>query len=532
MPSLVSSLRLSALLLASALLAPGAQAQIATQLPVRGGILPFALAAEPPTYDCHQANTFAVLQRVSPHYSTLLKFEDGKYPNIIGDAAVSWTVSPDEKTFTFKLHPNITFHDGTPFTSEDVKATYERIRTPPQGINSVRAASLAKIARIDTPDKVTVVFQLSDLDASIMNTFASPWNCLYSAAKLKENPAFPARNIYGTGPFKFVEHVAGSHWVGTRNENYFKPGQPYLDGFRAITMGAAATVNAMEGKQILAEFRGLAPNERDRLVRGLGNQAKVMEMSWNLHMDIVFNMKKKPFEDVRVRRALSLAIDRWTAASAMGRISVLREVGGVMRPGSEYARTDEELEQLPGFGRDMAKNRAEARRLLKEAGAENLTLVMSNRNIPPYVALGVFIIDQWRQVGVKAENLGLETAAWTNAINSGNFDILMDSYTDHADDPSTGLTKFLAYATHPVSSARFEDPELYRLHEEQGRTLYSAPRKKLVYEFERRAMEQAYTVPILWWFRIIVMNSRVNGWTISPSHMIYQDLASVWLTPQ
>ena len=516
-----------ACLLTATLLAPIVHAQ----QPVRGGILPFALAAEPPTYDCHQANTFAVLQRVSPHYSILLKFEDGKYPNIVGDAAASWTVSPDQLTYTFKLHPNMTFHDGSPFTSEDVKASFERVKSPPQGVNSVRRSSLSTVDRIEAPDKLTVVFHMKEVDASIMNTFASPWNCLYSAAKLRENPAFPVRNIIGTGPFKFVEHVAGSHWIGTRYDGYFKAGLPYLDGFRAITMGAAATVNALEGKQVLAEFRGLAPNERDRLVRGLGDQAKVQEIGWNLHMDLSFNPQRKPFDDARVRRALSLAIDRWNGAKAMGRISVLRDVGGVMRPTSEFARTDAELEALPGYGRDMAKNREEARRLLKEAGAENLTVTLVNRNIPPYVAIGVYVIDQWRQIGVKAEHQSVELSSWFNALNNANFDVIMDSYTDHSDDPTTGLVKFLSQATHPVSSARFEDPELYRLYEAQGRAADAATRKKLVRDFEQRTMEQSYIVPLLWWYRIIVTSNRLNGWTLSPSHMLYQDLASVWLTP-
>ena len=110
----------------------------------------------------------------------------------------------------------------------------------------------------------------------------------------------------GTGPFKFVEHVAGSHWTGERFADYFQKGKPYLDGFRAVTTSAVASQNALSGRQVMAEFRGFSPSERDRIVSNLGNEANVQESPWLLHMDISFNPQRKPFDDVRVRRALSL----------------------------------------------------------------------------------------------------------------------------------------------------------------------------------------------------------------------------------
>ncbi|MEI8403000.1 MAG: ABC transporter substrate-binding protein, partial [Alcaligenaceae bacterium] len=104
----------------------------------RGGTLSFGIVAEPPSYDCHAMQTFAVIQRVAPHYSTLLKYEQNKYPNVVGDLAQSWSVSPDAMTYTFTLRPNIKFHDGTPLTSEDVKVSYERIMSPSTGVVSAR----------------------------------------------------------------------------------------------------------------------------------------------------------------------------------------------------------------------------------------------------------------------------------------------------------------------------------------------------------------------------------------------------------
>jgi len=500
--------------------------------PTRGGVLQFSVAAEPPTYDLHATGTFAVMHRVAPHYSTLLRFEPYNYPNIVGDLAESWEESPDHLTYTFKLHPNVRFHDGTILTSEDVKASWDRLRDPPPGIVSNKQPSFAKIARIETPDPLTVIFHMKEVDASIMDVFASPWNSIYSAARLREDPNFPARNIMGTGPFRFVEHVAGSHWVGERFEGYFRQGRPYLDGFRAITMSTSAMVNALSGRQIMAEFRGVAPTERDRIVRALGEDALVQESSWMLHMICTFNCERKPFDDPRVRRALSLAIDRWGGSRALSRISQLGPVGGAVRPGSEWSATPQEMEQWPGYGRDMAANRAEAKRLLREAGAENLSFTLVDRSIAPYVTTGVFLIDQWRQIGVRAEHQQLELAAWYQAQGSGSFDVFVDSFAQYSDDPTTVLVKYISSDRSPSAAARATDRELDRLFDEQARTADKEQRKRLIRQFEARMFEQNYAVPILWWQRILVMNKRVRGYPMSPSHMVYQSLADVWLAPE
>src|SRR5690606_10974925 len=122
--------------------------------------------------------------------------------------------------------------DGTPFTSADVQASYDRIRNPPDGVISIRQASYEDIDTIETPDEHTVVVRLSAPNAAMLQNFASPWDCIYSAAKLAEDPRFPQQNILGTGPFVFEEHAAGSHWTGTRFEDFWDEGKPYLDGFR------------------------------------------------------------------------------------------------------------------------------------------------------------------------------------------------------------------------------------------------------------------------------------------------------------
>jgi len=516
--------------LAALLLAAPAVAQ---DTPRRGGTLTFAIGAETPTYDCAATDTYAALHFLSPFYSTLLKFDLSRYPNVAGDLAESWTVSPDGLTYTFRLHPNVRFHDGSPLTSADVKATYERLRQPPQGVVSVRVATFADIAEIATPDPQTVVFRLSAQNPAMLEHFASPWNCIYSAAKLAENANWPAQNVMGSGAFVFVEHVRGSHVAGRRNDSYFRSGLPYLDGFRGVFMlQSAAMLNAIQGGQVLAEYRGISPAERDRLVQAMGNRIHIEEATWTLHLQVVFNTERPPFNDVRVRRALTLAIDRWGGSQGLARNSLLRNVGGIIRPGAPFATPEAELTRLPGFTRDIAAARAEARRLLQEAGVPNLSFVLTNRTIAqPYTPAGIFLVDQWRQIGVTVQHRQLETSPYLAALNSGNFEVGIDFSNLFMDEPSLGLAKYISFDRSPENRSRIIDRELDSLYDRQQRAMNESERGQLIRAFERRALEQAYAVPLLWWHRIVPQHANVRGWRMSPSHNLGQDLAEVWLAP-
>src|SRR5256885_15016186 len=110
-----------------------------------------------------------------------------------------------------------------------------------------------------------------------------------------------------------------------------------------------------------------------------------------------------------------------------------------MRPGSPFATPEAELVKYPGFGRDPEAARAEAKRLLKEAGQENLAFALTNRNIPPYTQTGIFAVDQWRRIGVAVEHRPLETTPWTQALASGGFDVIVDFSADVVDDPFFAL---------------------------------------------------------------------------------------------
>jgi peptide/nickel transport system substrate-binding protein len=334
----------------------------------------------------------------------------------------------------------------------------------------------------------------------------------------------------GTGPFVFVERVPGSHWVGKRFDQYFVKGEPYLDGFRNILLSSSALVNAIAGGQVDAEFRGVNPAERDRLVSQLGNKVWVQQSPWLVSLVITFNTEKKPFDDSRVRRALNMAIDRWGMSQNLGKVTILKSVGGLLRPGYELAATDKELEAIPGYARDMAKARAEAKRLLAEAGVKDLKFTLTNRSIAqPYQPLAIFLIDQWRQIGVAVEQESKETAPYFNALGSGGFQAAIDFTTDYVDEPTIQLTKFLSADRSPNNYARYTDRTLDELYDKQRREKDTEKRRVLLREFEKRELEQAYIAPLLWYERIIVGTSALKGWKNTPSYLIGNDLATVWL---
>ena len=173
---------------------------------------------------------------------------------------------------------------------------------------------------------------------------------------------------------------------------------------------------------------------------------------------------------MRVRKALLMAIDRWGGSAGLSRISTLRSVGGVIRPGSPFATPEAELVKLPGFSKDIKASREEAKKLLEEAGQENLKFVLWNRNLAmPYTPAGIFLVDQWRQIGVEVEHKQSDTAPYLAHMTSGNFDVAIDFSNLFMDDSSLGLAKYLSFERAPENRSRSKDPELDKLYDDSLR---------------------------------------------------------------
>ena len=507
------------------------------QSPRSGGELVFPVPSEPPSYDGHREETFGLIHPIAPFYNTLLRVDPNDkggtkpYPSL----AESWIVSPDHKIYTFKLRQGVKFHDGSEMTSEDVKASYDKIIFPPAGVGSSRKGQYAVVEAIRAPDRYQVQFRLKHPSGSFIASLLSPYNFIYKAEILAKDPHWYEKNIMGTGPFTFVEHVKGSHVVGKKNPNYWDKGKPYLDGFRAIFMrDSAAQVAAVRGERAHIQFRGFTPKDRDNLKAALGDKITVQESPWDCILLVAVNHKAKPFDDARVRRALSLALDRYEGSKALSQIAIVKEVAGVQVPGTPFATPPAELAKLAGYWRDINKSRAEAKRLLKEAGVpEGFSFTFTNRGIPmPYEPLGVWMIDQWRKVGLNVTQRVIEPAAYYAAIRKAEHQVAMDFQCGYIVEPDLDMYKFLSTSRNPANYGFYEDPVLDALYDKQSEATSVDERKKIIRQFEKRVLdEQAHYLMTLQWHRIIPHSSKLHGWTITPSHYLNNTLDTVWLSP-
>src|SRR5262249_12282502 len=230
--------RLLVLALAGAFAISVASAAGASEEPKKSGVLKFVVADEPPSIDGHHETTVAPIRPIAP-FSCVLVRVDPDNPATLTDFVCDLctempTPTDGGKTYTFKIRKGVKFHDGTPLTAKDVEASFQRIVFPKDLSYSARRAQFSMVESIASPDDETVVFRLKYPSGGFMALLATPYNFIYSKAKLDQDPRWYEKNVMGSGPFMFDSREAGAVIRGKRNPNYYHAGKPYLDGFEAI----------------------------------------------------------------------------------------------------------------------------------------------------------------------------------------------------------------------------------------------------------------------------------------------------------
>src|SRR5262247_470049 len=282
--------------------------------PKRGGVLRYGITSRPPHFDVHQSGTINSLGCQGCMFDNLIRHDprdSGK--TIIPDLAHSWQISKDNKIYTFFLRKDVQFHDGAELTSEDVKATFDRIVKPPSGISIPRSILFKAVSEINAPDKYTVEFKLSEARSTnfIMAAIASGWNVIVRKKTLEDNN-YNLRKVEvypGTGPFRSVRRVENEIWVMEKNPNYWNKGLPYLDGiefYHVLPFSPEMASAILSGRVDYVRITDPVTARKAKATPGLtatDYYQSVIQATW-------VNNKRKPLDDPRVRRAMHLVLDR------------------------------------------------------------------------------------------------------------------------------------------------------------------------------------------------------------------------------
>jgi len=500
-----------------------------------GGILTYVVPSEPPSFDAHQETTFGVIHPLAPMYSLLIRVDPNNpsSPDFVCDLCEGEVPKPTDgdTKYTFKIRQGVKFHDGTPLTSADVKASLEKVISPPEGIPSSRKSYFLMVDSVDAPDPTTLVIKLKYPAGAFLPALGMPFNWIYSKKDLDTHGySWHKQNVNGTGPFKFIEYVAGSAITGTKYADYHHKGQPYLDGIKAIiATKMSVRLQAIQGDRASIEFRGFPPAARDDLVRALGDKLTVQESDWNCGNIIVYNHLKKPFDDPRVRRALNLAVDRWQGSKYLSKVAIVKTVGGIAFPGHPLASTEAELKETEGYWPDIEKSRALAKQLLKEAGQENIAFDLHNRTVDqPYKYVGTWLIDQWQKIGLNVTQKAVPTGQWYDKYRkTKDYDVGVDANCQSVVNPLADISKYLCDSTANYSNCT--NPKLREFFEAMNKEPEFAKQRVLMRQFENEVYGQAHVGNGLWWYKINPHRSYVKGWKIAPSHYLNQQLDNVWI---
>lgn len=396
--------------------------------PNRGGTLRTAFGVTTAHYDMHQGGSASVLCQV---YSTLVRrnLVDG-LRTVIPDLAESWEAAEDGLTYTFALRQGVTFHDGTPFTADDVVASFERILNPPEGIVIPIKADMGMVDSVEKMDDFTVKFNLNSPRAYFLDLLAGVSMIIYAKKTLEENNN-DLREVLlapGTGAFKFVEYKTAEKWTFERNAEYWDSELPYVDKLELLHVPAWSD----RGTAVLTDQADLSWNVSAETWTEGESRGDIVQVNKLANFGaywMLFNLNKEPFGDARVRRAIHLGVSRQNLIKAFAtqeQINLTRWIPY----GDPYATAAEDIAQLPGYREDKTADIEEAKKLLTEAGfpdgIEGLEILAAAG--PQAELLAPAFQDMLaRNLNIKAEIRIIERAQLVEEEKAGNFTLVIDT---------------------------------------------------------------------------------------------------------
>lgn len=506
--------------------AGGQATQAAQEQPRSGGILAQSTPTDPPSLDLHQVTTYTGVWPVAPAFNQLIQFDTTKVnttpQDLQADLAEKWE-QPDPTTMVFTLRKGVKFHDGSDFTSEDVKVQLDWIRNPPQGKVSPRRAALATITTIETPDPTTVRVKLSQPTPSLLMNLASHYFAIGQGKDIITNGEVGPKLI-GTGPFKLKNYQRSNVLELEKNPAYHITGRPYLDGlkFFIIPDYTASLTNFLGGQYQMFYHGFFKASDAERAKQEMGNKVEIVQVSSTLRDPVFTNAKHKPYEDIRVRQAISLAMDRDAA------IKVVREGagkrGGYMVPKGAWAISEADLRRYEGYDKpDITK----AKQLLAAAGVSG-TLEASSTSRTDFKDLAEFVKDQLAKAGINMKLTLADTATAQPVLQRGDFDIGPWTIAINVDDPDATFSE-ISTSKAVRNWSNVIDPQIDALYDKQSQIVNFEERKKVVQELEKQALSQ-YQVSVLYFSDIIfAKTATVQNMTFQDSLYTNRRMENVWM---
>jgi peptide/nickel transport system substrate-binding protein len=501
-----------------------------------GGILKISHFDSPASMSLLEESTAAALRPIMGVFNNLVVYDQHVAQNsmrsIVPELATSWSSNEEGTELTFPLRQGVQWHDGKPFTAQDVKCTWdllngkasEKLRINP------RKSWYSNVEEVTTKGDYEVTFRLKRPQPALLALLASGWAPIYPC---QVSPRDMRTHPIGTGPFKFIEFKPNEVIRVTKNRDYWKERRPYLDGIEWTIIKDTATRNlAFIARKVdlYSPHNITIPILKD--IKSQVPQAICEVAPTNVNRTLIINRDKPPFDSTDLRRAMSLTLDRKSF------IDIITEgqgdIGGTMLPGPQgiWSMPPELLRTLPGYDPDVAKSRTEARDIMQKLGYgqhKRLAVTVSTRNVPGYRDAAVILIDQLKEIYIDGQLETIDTTQWYPRIMRKDFTVGLNVSESAVDDPDQQF-----YENYVCTAERnytgYCNPDVDRLVDQQSAESDKEKRKQLVWEIERRLAEDGARPVIFYPRQATCQHPQVKGMTMMVNSIYngfrYEDL---WL---
>ena len=500
----------------------------------QGGILHAGHFDSPASMSMLEESTLAVNRPMMGVFNNLVMFDQQVAQNspqsIVPDLATEWNWNEEGTELTMPLRRGVKWHDGQPFTANDVKCTWDLLT----GRGNDKLRINPRKSWYDNLDAVTsngdfaVAFRLKRPQPSFLTLLASGWSPVYPCH-------VPARDMrqhaIGTGPFKFIEFRPNQSITLARNPDYWKQRRPYLDGMEwTIVKDTSTRLLSFIAGQADVYFGVTFPQLQD--VKRQVPDAVCDNFLVNGSRNLIVNRSAAPFDNPDFRRAMSLTLDRQAFIDILGQGQ--GAMGGPMEPPPEglWGMPTEMLKSLPGYGPDVAQRRAEARQIMEKLGYgpdKRLAVSVAARNVPAWRDPALILIDQLKEIYIDGELEAVDTTQWYPRLMRKDFRVGLNVTESEVDDPDAqfyenykcgGLRNYTGYCNKSVDE----------LIERQSQETNAEKRRQLVWQIERKLIEEDARPDILYVRGITCRRPYVKG-LISMVNSIYNGsrFEDLWL---